>query len=145
MKRTPIQQYQSSLRRKPAKSESTLQAAVVTWCRGLGAGMVKGRFLSVPNGWFAFGGIKERAMASNKLRREGMLPGAPDLIFWGRGGRVLWIEMKLGTSGRLTPDQKAIHDMLHEDGHTVVVARYFIDAVNAITAFYRPVEAVKQH
>lgn len=130
--------YLRHTRRKPAKSEHCLQRAIVRWCRGAyGAGMVRERFAAIPNGWSVPNAdAKSRAIQGAKLKAEGARAGMPDMVFWGPAG-ILWMEVKLGTQGRLSPAQLAVHESLMADGQRVVVVRNLGEAVEQVTSFYR--------
>lgn len=149
MKKTPAQAYIARVRRKPAKSESCLQRAIVKWCRGIGAGMVKERFCAIPNGWgVSSASTKDRMIQGARLKAEGARAGMPDMIFWACrciGGdlapTMLWVEVKLGTSGVISDKQRAVHDSLRENGHSLVVARDLAQAIKAIIEFYRGADA----
>jgi len=137
MKKTPAQQYLASVKRRPAKSEHCLQRAIVRWCRGIGAGIVRERFAAIPNGGTRGATPKDRMIAGAMLKAEGVRAGMPDLIFW-KPFRVLWIEVKLGTSGRISPAQSAVHRSLTDNGHYLIIARDLGQAIKAITEFYTP-------
>lgn len=140
---TPAQRYQRSVKRKPAKSEHVLQAAIVKACRGYWAGLVGDRFTAFPNGWYAGGSTAvQRAIQGRKLKDEGMRPGMPDLLFWAPGGRMLFMEVKLGTGGVVSPVQKEVHESLLACGHQVVVCRDLTEALRTIEGFYGRKEAV---
>jgi len=124
-------QFQSRHRRKPARNEHCLQRAIANWCAGLGLQLVRGRFAAIPNG-----GARDVITAS-KLKAEGVRAGMPDLIFWREPGRVLWMEVKNGTSGSVSAAQKVLHSALKADGHLVVVCRSLSEAIEAVEAFYK--------
>lgn len=119
-------------RRKPARSEHVLQRSVVKWCDGLGKHLVRGRFFAVPNG-----GARDIITAS-KLKAEGVRPGSPDLVFFASPGRVLWVEMKNGTSGKISDKQKILHQLMRDNAHDVVVCRDLIETITVISNFYQP-------
>lgn len=123
-------QFQTRHRRKPARNEHCLQRAIANWCAGLGSPLVRGRFAAIPNG-----GSRDKITAS-KLKAEGVRAGMPDLIFWRETGRVLWMEVKNGTSGSLSASQKVLHAALKEDGHLVKVCRSLAEAMEAVKEFY---------
>lgn len=134
--KTPAQQYLASVKRRPAKSEHCLQRAIVKWCRGAyGAGMVCERFAAIPNGGTRGATPKDRMIAGAMLKAEGVRAGMPDLIFW-KPYDVLWLEVKLGTSGRISPAQAVVHQSLTDNDLTVVIARDIGEAIKAITEFY---------
>ena len=146
MKKTDAQRYLASVRRKPAKSESCLQRALIKWCRGMGAGVVNERFCSIPNGWgVSSATAKDRMIQGARLKAEGARAGMPDLIFWACKNHdgnlmptMLWIEIKLGTSGIISAAQRAVHDSLRENGHALAVCRDLAQAIKAILQFYTP-------
>lgn len=123
--------FQKRHARKPAKNEHCLQRALVKWCHGQGNGMVQRRFFAVPNG-----GGRDIIQAA-RLKAEGVRPGAPDLVFYGPSGGVLWLELKNGTAGKLSEAQVTMHDDLYHCGHRVVVARSLVEAIEAVVSFYR--------
>jgi hypothetical protein len=127
---TPPDFIKRRIRRKPAKSEHCLQRAIVNWCEGLGKNVVQERFAAIPNG-----GARDIVTAS-RLKQEGARAGMPDLIFWGHSGRVLWLEVKNGTSGQISASQKIVHAKLKSDGHLVIVCRDLMEAIEAIQSFY---------
>jgi len=138
--------WETYLKRFEPKSEHALQCQLVQWCRIQAKTMVQDRFFSVPNGAFLSGNASKRAYLASKLKAEGMKPGIPDLVFWkgkdaGCGTwqerpELLWLELKNGSAGRLSPEQKAVHAMLNGAGFTVLVIRTLEEGRNAITEFY---------
>ncbi len=145
-KRTPAAAYLAKARRKPAKSEHALQSAIVTWCRGIGHGYVRERFAATPNGaYLGGGGVGARVNQMRKLKAEGLRPGMPDLMFWdgykplpimAPAPRVLFLEVKNGTSGKVSDSQKEVHASLTECGFSVLVARDLAEAIEMIVKFY---------
>jgi hypothetical protein len=123
--------FQRLINRKPARNEHCLQRSIVKWCDGLGWPLVQGRFLAIPNG-----GARD-AITGARLKAEGVRPGAPDLVFWRDAAKVLWVEVKNGTSGQISASQKALHAALIANGHRVVVVRDLAGAMQAVTEFYR--------
>ncbi len=124
--------YLTRIRRKPAKNEHCLQRAIADWCDGLGKRLVQGRFAAIPNG-----GGRDRITGA-RLKAEGVRAGMPDLVFWRDEGRVMWVEVKNGTSGALSPAQKELHVRMKADGHLVLVCRTLAEAIQVIQAFYQP-------
>lgn len=122
---------------KSARSEHHLQSAIVTHCNGLLAGMVRGRYAAIPNGGKYGTDRRNAAIEAGKLRAEGLRPGMPDMVFWREPGRVLWVEVKNGTGGRLSPEQRSVHAALLRDGHEVVVVRDLAGACEVIIGFFR--------
>jgi len=99
------------------------QVAFVRWFRATFPGVL---IYAIPNG-----GRRGKAEAL-RLRDEGVVAGMPDLHVpaWG-----LWIEMKRGRGGRVSPEQAEMLDYLQTVGHSVAVARGF-DAARAVVAEY---------
>lgn len=110
----------------PAKNEHELQKQVVRWCAFKGYS----RFFAVPNA------ARRNFRTAGRMRAEGMRAGVPDLVFYGPRGSVLWVEMKNGNKGELSAAQAEMHADLYHCGHTVIVARTFQEATDAITKFY---------
>lgn len=74
---------------------------------------------------------------ANKLRREGLRAGIPD-VHWpiGRGGYLsLYIEHKRGANG-LSDAQSEIADMLMAEGNLVVVSRSVDESIAAIMDYW---------
>lgn len=138
MKSTPLNAYLRKVQRRPARSESYLQQELVRWCRkGWGASVVQDRFAAIPNGWgITSAAAKDRAIHGARLKAEGCRPGMPDLVFWRAPGLLLWLEMKLGTGGRLSASQEAVHASLRDNGHWVEVARDLAQAMRVVLNFY---------
>ncbi len=149
MKKTDAQKYLAKVRRKPAKNEHCLQRAIVKWCNGMGAGMVRDRFAAIPNGGTRGATAKDRMIAGARMKAEGVRAGMPDMVFWAAftagclgmtsclHPRILWIEVKNGTSGKVSESQEIVHKSLRENGHEIAVVRDLAEAVQAITNFYR--------
>lgn len=65
-----------------------------------------------------------------QLKRMGLLPGMPDLLFLHKGC-VYFLELK-AAKGRLTPAQKDIHTWLENHGFVVNVARSVEEALSIL-------------
>jgi hypothetical protein len=109
-------------RKAPQASERSIQIAIKS--RLAFHGIV---CLHIPNE-----GRRSKA-AGFRLRQEGMIAGAPDLICIGAGGRVAWLEVKRA-DGRVAPAQAAFHDTLRDKGHLVAVVRSQDEAVDTLRA-----------
>jgi hypothetical protein len=72
--------------------------------------------------------------AGSKLKLLGVTPGIPDLCLIDPVGRVFFIEVKTAT-GRLSPEQVAIHSWLTAIGVPCAVCRGVDDARNALAAW----------
>ncbi len=120
-------------------SESTSQQAVVNWFRMARhqLGVPDSRLLfSIPNGGY-FG--KDRRAASiscARLKAEGLLPGAPDLILAvsRNGYHGLFIEMKNG-KGRTSTEQTEVALLLIKQGYACVTAHSTDEAMSIISGY----------
>lgn len=95
-----------------APSESAVQRALLDWFAWVLPDAV---VFAVPNG-----GKRDKVTAA-KMKREGILPGAPDLIVVWRG-MVLFIEVKTQI-GRLSVAQKVFRDAIEAQGLHYIVVR----------------------
>ena len=96
-------------RRRP---EHDIQVAIVKRLRGEFDVVVA----AVPNGG------RRGKLEAVSLLDEGVEPGHPDLIAYGREGRALLLEVK-ALSGSLSPVQRRLIPDLRERGFPVVVVR----------------------
>lgn len=98
------------------------------WCRFRRIGI-----FSVPNGFIAGGRSKHAGI--QKLKNEGMLKGAPDLILMNRcpkSGRPIAIEMKRKRGGELSPEQEQVIAQMRLAGWIVIVAEGYDHARRAL-------------
>lgn len=65
-----------------------------------------------PNGSKLASNERDRQVAGGILRGDGMKAGWPDLICLWAPGRGAMLEVKRPKTGRLTPDQIAVHERL---------------------------------
>ena len=96
------------------------QALFVVYARDLRGALIA----SIPNGWPMPGlSIERRSAIVNKMKAEGLLNGACDLVvFEARGGYFgLLIEMK-ADDGDLSDDQKKFAKAAEERGYLYVAA-----------------------
>ncbi|WP_281950264.1 VRR-NUC domain-containing protein [Nitrosophilus kaiyonis] len=113
-------------------SEHDEQSKVVEFCR-----WNKIPIFAIPNGaWIP---IKNHAMRSkyiNKLKREGMSPGVPDLCIPVPNGQYhgLFIEMKV-KGGFLRDEQKRWIKELNKQGYKAVVCYSGDEAIKAIREY----------
>ncbi len=84
------------------------------------------RTVAVPNGSVLAGDGKSRAIQMASLKRDGLTPGFPDLIVFGKGGRVGFIEVKCEGNYQ-TASQKECERWLTEFGQPVTVCRSIAD------------------
>lgn len=104
--------------------EHNIQCAIVEWFRLQYRELL---IFAIPNGG------RRNPREAKRLKREGVLPGVPDLFipFKSLGYYGLFIEMK-SEKGRLSKDQKDIQEKLKERGYRVVTCYSFDDAVKEI-------------
>jgi hypothetical protein len=106
--------------------EHEIQCAIVGHLRRLGFYPV-----AVPNGTLIAGSKRQRAMRAGILKREGMVPGFPDIVVYGPDGRVGHIEVK--NKGQYQkPHQKAAQADLEAFGHVYAVCRSTGDVDEAL-------------
>ena len=121
---------EKSNRGKSAASEHDLQVQCVNWFR-----YVYPKYacylMAIPNG-----GWRNETVAK-KLKAEGVVAGVPDLFlavpkhqFHG-----LWIEMKNGKAGRVSPEQTKMISLLFEQGYDCRIVRSFEDFENIVTDY----------
>ena len=84
------------------------------------------RSVAVPNGATLRGDATDRAIQMASLKRDGLTPGFPDLIVFGKGGRIGFIEVKCEGSYQ-TASQKECERWLTEFGQAVIVCRSLAD------------------
>lgn len=84
------------------------------------------RSVAVPNGATLRGDKTERSIQMASLKRDGLTPGFPDLIVFGKGGRIGFIEVKCEGNYQ-TASQKECERWLTEFGQSVVVCRSLLD------------------
>ena len=84
------------------------------------------RSVAVPNGAVLRGDKVERSIQMASLKRDGLTPGFPDLIVFGKGGRIGFIEVKVEGNYQ-TPSQVECERWLNEFGQPVAVCRSLPD------------------
>lgn len=80
---------------------------------------------AVPNG-----GARDE-MEAFKLMATGTLSGVPDMVFFWKNNKVLWIEFK-DDEGTVRPTQKFFHQNLGIMGHEYMIARDWVTPFNRI-------------
>lgn len=85
----------------------------------------------VPNGAVLSGGPEQRARQMNSLKRDGLMPGFPDLLVYGKGQRIGHIEVKT-PKGKIENSQILARDWLEGLGHKYAVCRSVDDAREAL-------------
>jgi hypothetical protein len=108
-------------------NESKLQSSCVKYFRYNYRDLV---LYSIPNG-----GLRERRNASI-LKREGVLPGVPDLFLAhaSNGYYGLYIELKVGKN-RLTDHQRRVIEKLEKENYKVAVCYTLDDFITAIREY----------
>lgn len=105
-----------SRKAKRRVSESQMQSACVYWFRLQYRKLAK-LLIAVPNGAVLKGDAKERGQQMNRLKKEGLVVGAADLILLVPSGDCgfLCLEAKTET-GKQTDNQKAFEKAVIETG-----------------------------
>ena len=88
----------------------------------------------VPNGAVLGGDSVKRAIQMASLKRDGLMPGFPDLLVYAGGGRIGHIEVKT-VKGRQEPSQQACQQWLEGLGHHYAVCRSVDDVAAALEAW----------
>ena len=107
--------------------EGPIQRAIIQYLRASLPGCV---VASVPNSTDVRG--RSAAIAIAKQKRDGLLPGFPD-VWCGWRGQVLLIEVK-AKGGRTSPAQDDVHERLRANGFDVIVAYGIDDVTPAVAA-----------
>lgn len=129
-------------------SEHDEQAALFTWAKIWSDRIPELELLfAIPNGQKCGAGISQMRKINtiNKLKREGLKPGMPDLClpvvakYYRKEGKVdsilvnsiLFVEMKY-KKGKLSDDQNEKVDILWKAGHFVSIAYTWYEAAKTI-------------
>ncbi|MGO9418036.1 VRR-NUC domain-containing protein [Roseiarcus sp.] len=112
-------------RRRDFNAEARIQAAVVEWIRTAAPHVL---VFHVPNG-----GLRSKAEAA-RLKWQGALAGVPDLVIVAPGGKAFFIEVKT-EAGRLSADQRTVHDCLVALGAPAAIVRSIDEARRAFAAW----------
>lgn len=115
---------------KAANSEHDLQKACVNWFR-YQYSFFSHLLLAIPNG------ARRTLYEQRMVKEEGILSGTPDLFLAipMNGFHGLWIEMKNGKAGRLSPAQKTMHEYLRAQGYAVEVVRDGVHFRSVVTNY----------
>jgi len=106
--------------------ETTAQQQFVQYVEWLGYPI-----FSVPNGFYVRGARPEEvAKAVNKLHKEGLRNGVPDLVIPVARGiyHSLYIEMKRKSGGKPSPEQLEWQRVLTEQGMCSLIVKGYDDA-----------------
>lgn len=119
-------------------SEHDEQVALIEWAQSQTNIYPELQLLyAVPN---QGGAGRAAIIRGQKMKREGMRKGVPDLCLpISRGNFLtLYIEMKdVGSKGRLSPEQNNWISLLSEAGHNVQVCHGFEEAMNTLINYLR--------
>lgn len=102
--------------------ERTVQRKIIGYLEA--AGYVS---IHIPNGAHLAGNKLARAKQAAALRRDGLRPGAPDLLVLKAGGESAFLEVKREKGGELSPNQKWWAQRLEFLGHRYAVVRSIED------------------
>lgn len=112
-------------------AESNCQVAIVSFLRRTLPPQY--RVISIPNGRF-----KADPKTVERLKREGLTPGAWDLMVLRNDGWFCAIEVK-SDNGDLQDNQKEWGDWLSSGGASTAVVRSLEEAIEALVAFGVPI------
>lgn len=98
------------------------------------------RRAGVPHFAVPSGGKRSKVTAA-QLRRQGVVPGVPDLVLPGSDPRwrCLGVEMKRQRGGRISGEQQAMHSLLRACGWVVLVCEGAEDALRQLRGLGVPV------
>jgi len=97
--------------------EHGLQVAIVSYLR------INHIFVvAIPNGG------RRDAITGSRLKSEGVVAGAPDLVLILEDGETVWVELKTET-GKQSPAQKVFQQELNRLSHNYLIWRSIADAV----------------
>lgn len=115
------------------EKESTIQIRVATHFKELEERLGSFSFFHVANGE-----LRNKRTAA-KLRAMGVKSGVHDLIFLGRGGKAIFIELKRKGNTKPSPNQEKFHALITKLGFAsfLVIATDGNDAIDTITAILK--------
>lgn len=110
-------------------NEYNLQCNCVAWFRLQYPNSI---IFHIPNG------ERRDAVTGARLKRAGVVAGIPDLCIPINNGKygALYIELKDGTSGKVSPRQKEVIDALRNGGQCVSVVRSFDEFIGVVRAYF---------
>ena len=112
--------------KQPKQSERLVQRAIIKAIVKMGF-----RTAHVPNGAQLAGGPQSRARQMNALKGDGLLVGFPDLIIFGSGGRIGFLEVK-NEGGKQSANQIKVQAWMDNDGHKYTVVRSVDDVAETL-------------
>jgi hypothetical protein len=116
----------------PRVSEDLEQCHLFDWLR---LTRWRGRALA-DYAWHTPNGGSRNVREAVKLKRLGVKPGVPDvtLAIPAVGFHGLYLELK-AHGGRVSPEQRAVHELLREQGYRVEVPFGWVEAAKAIERY----------
>jgi hypothetical protein len=95
---------------------------------------------AIPNAGGYSGGFRSNVARVQRMKREGVRSGVPDVFVpVPRGGfHGLFLELKRQKGGSITPEQKAWHAVLIRHGYQVAVCKGFEAAKQAVESYLTP-------
>jgi len=118
-----------------SQPEHVEQALLLSWCEiACRQKPELGLLFSIPNAGGYTGGFRANVSRVQKMKREGVKSGVPDLFLPVARGphHGLFIEMKAGPTARVRPEQADWHLELRKQGYAVRVAYGWEAARSAI-------------
>lgn len=112
--------------------ESNVQCAIVSHLRRFLPSTY--RVISIPNGRF-----KAEPRTIERLKREGLTPGAPDLLLLRNDGWFAAIEVK-ASKGRLSPEQVEWSEWLTAGAAEMAVVRSVDEALEIVAGWGVPLK-----
>jgi len=109
-------------------TEHIHQVTFVNWFR---ANFEEYLIFAIPNGELRAISIAQR------LKAEGVTSGVPDLCCLLPEGQALWVEMKKAKGGKVSKEQKAIHEKMRKLGHIVTVCNGYEEAMQFLKEFIK--------
>jgi hypothetical protein len=119
--------------RRDGNAEAKVQSSILEWIRLAAPDIL---VFHVPNG-----GLRSKVEAA-RLKWQGVRLGAPDLVIVAPGGRTFFAEIKTAT-GRLSAEQRALHDAFAALGSPVALLRSIDDTREAFRAWNVPMREAR--
>ena len=107
----------------------------VTFCKYLD--FVHVTYFAIPNGTFLSGTALQRAKQMNRLKKEGLKNGVPDLCLLFEGGKSVYIEMKKAKGGTVSKDQKEWLERLRVLGFDAYVCKGAAEAIEVVKKYLK--------
>ena len=75
-------------------------------------------------------GEKRDPVTAQRLKRQGVIPGYPDIVCFGPECRIVWLELKRPSGGRISEIQAIRSNQLVERGHDYFVTNDYQAAID---------------